>query len=250
MSHVLVVDPNPLTHRRVTEALGGSSMQLIFARDAVEAEQKSKDKSISLLLSSAVLPRGNGYDLTRSVVARCPGAVSFLLTGGFEVYNAARAAEAGVAGQIPKPFSVELLRDQVRSALQVGRPEEAPTTELDDLPVEIKLDALEEQRNYSPPTGGERVATFLPRDYGEVPVVAVDPQVIGPAIERAILEVLPEVVDVVLRRVLQSSSSFRDLVEVAVDEAVRAQVPAIAQRLVQERLSELAARGPDDAEHL
>ena len=73
---------------------------------------------------------------------------------------------------------------------------------------------------------------------------------IGPAIERAILEVLPEVVDVVLRRVLQSSSSFRDLVEVAVDEAVRAQVPAIAQRLVQERLSELAARGPDDAEHL
>ncbi len=250
MSYVLVVDPNPLTHRRVTEALGDAGVQILFARDAVEADQKGKGHAISLLLSSAVLPRGNGYDLTRAVLARCPDAVCYLLTGGFEVYNSTRAAEAGVSGQIPKPFSAELLRDQVGGALKLGRGLEAATAELDDLPVEIKLDPVEEGAGYAPPTSGERIATFLPRDYGEIPLVAVDPAVVGPALERAILEVLPEVVDVVLRRVLQSSSSFRDLVEGAVDEAVRAQVPAIAARVVAERMAEIEARGPSDADPL
>lgn len=250
MSYVLVVDPNPLTHRRVTEALGDAGVQIQFARDAVEAEQKSKGKAVDLLLSSAVLPRGNGYDLSRGVIARCPGAVCYLLTGGFEVYNSTRAAEAGVAGQIPKPFSPELLRDQVSGALNISRGVEAATAELDDLPVEIKLDPVDDSTAYAPPTSAERVATFLPRDYGEIPVVAVDPAVVGPALEAAILEVLPEVVDVVLRRMLQASSSFRDLVEVAVDEAVRAQVPAITARLVAERLAEIEARGPSDADPL
>ena len=249
MSHVLVVDPNPLTHRRVNEALGESGLTILIARDAVEAEQKSKDKAISLVLASAVLPRGNGYDLARSVRARCPEAVVWLLTGGFEVYNPARAAEAGVTGQITKPFSAETLREQVGSSLRPSAGGRGGS-DAEDLPVEITLDAAEDGRAYAPPVSGERIATFLPRDYGEVPLVAVDPQVIGPALERAILEVLPEVVDVVLRRVLQSSSSFRDLVEGAVDEAVRAQVPAIAQRVVAERLAEMEARGHDDSDAL
>jgi hypothetical protein len=58
---------------------------------------------------------------------------------------------------------------------------------------------------YRPPTSSERIATFLPRDYEELPRVAVDPAVVGPAVEQAILEVLPEVVETVLRRTLETS---------------------------------------------
>jgi hypothetical protein len=80
---------------------------------------------------------------------------------------------------------------------------------------------------YRPPTSSERIATFLPRDYESLPRVAVDPAVVGPAVEQAILEVLPEVVETVLRRTLETSGTLRDIVDAAVEEAVK---KAIAKR--------------------
>ena len=61
------------------------------------------------------------------------------------------------------------------------------------------------------------------------------------------MEVLPEVVEIVLRRSLQTSPAFRDLVEVAVDEAVRAHLPTIARQMVQDRLAEIEAQDPDSS---
>lgn len=247
---VLVVDPNPLTHRRVSEALAGLALGIIQARDAVEAEQKAVGQDLALLLSSTALPRGNGYDLARTLRGRHPNAVMFLLAGGFEVYNAERAREAGVSGHIPKPFSAGFLRAHVEQALGgVARAAAAEAAgSLPDRPALPLAVDTEPADAYRPPTGEERIASFLPRDYQQLPLVRVDPDVVGPAIEKAIQEVLPEVVEIILRRVLQVSSTFRDLVEVAVDEAVRAQLPGIAQRVVRERLVEMEARGQDETD--
>jgi hypothetical protein len=93
--------------------------------------------------------------------------------------------------------------------------------------------------------GDERLASFLPRDWKALPPVRVDPAVVMPAVERAILEVLPEVVEVVLRQALATSPAFRDLVEAAVDEAVRAQLGPIARSVVRERLAEIEAASED-----
>jgi hypothetical protein len=93
----------------------------------------------------------------------------------------------------------------------------------------------------APPVSAERVATFLPRDHARLPRVAVDPDVVSPAMERAILEVLPEVVEAVLRNAVGSSVAFRDLVSAAVSEAVRAQLPEIAANIVRERLAAFEA---------
>ena len=79
------------------------------------------------------------------------------------------------------------------------------------------------------------------------PPVRVDPAVVQPAVERAILEVLPEVVEVVLRQALATSPGFRDLVEAAVDEAVRAQLAPIARSVVRERLAELEAASDEQS---
>jgi CheY-like chemotaxis protein len=86
------------------------------------------------------------------------------------------------------------------------------------------------EASYRPPSGSERIATFLPRDYDELPRVAVDPAVVGPAIEQAILEVLPEVVETVLRRTLETSGALRTIVEAAVDEAVKRKLAERAKR--------------------
>ena len=89
------------------------------------------------------------------------------------------------------------------------------------------------------PVSSERVATFLPREYQDVPIVAVDAEVVGPALERAVMEVLPEVVEAVLRNTMVTSPAFRELLSVAVEEAVRTQLPAIASRVVEDRLAVL-----------
>jgi CheY-like chemotaxis protein len=238
---VLVVDPNPATHRRVAEAFDGSGWTLLTARDAREAEEHFA-APVRVLLASASLPGGNGYDLARSLRDRQPQATVLLMTGGYEIYNAARAEAAEVTGHLAKPFSAEGLRRLIEET--VGPFEalagHALLSALDEeLAAPAPVPAPEPARRPAPSLASERVATILPRDYKELPLVAVDPDVVGPALERAVMEVLPEVVEAVLRQALVSSPAFRDLVSVAVEEAVRSQLPAIAARVVEARLAEI-----------
>jgi CheY-like chemotaxis protein len=237
---VLVVDSNPQTARRVEDVLEGSAYGVAVARDASEAATLAEAQEVAVVLTSISMPRGNGYELVRAIRERHPSAIGFLLTGGFEVINRNRAESAGVHGQISRPVSLEALRsalepvlgslDGVRSAVVEAPPAAPPPPD------------------WRPTTSNERVATFLPRDKVSAPRVSVDPAVVGPAMEAAILEVLPEVVEALLRRSLDSSTAFRSMVETAVDEVVRERLPAMLTGLVQERLAEIQARSQGDAD--
>ena len=286
---VLVVDPNPATLKRVQAALDGAAYPVLSARDAVEAEGRAGDNSIAVVLSSTGLPRGNGYDLARTLLAHHPQAKVFLMSGGFEVYNRDRAEQAGVTGRISKPFSPDGLRARLEAVLgplpagtdngtsphvaagmspAEGLASPLPSEELyreDTPPPGLEGELMEPliptdellaappddgelgAAGYTAPTSAERVATILPRDYSEVEAVAASTEALEPAVERAVMEVLPEVVETVLRRTLQTSAAFRDLVEVAVDEAVRAHLHGIARRLIAERLSQLEALDDPEA---
>ena len=252
--HVLVVDPNPTTLRRVKAALEDTGYGILSARDAIEAEQQANGHEIALVLSSTGLPRGNGYDLARILLSRAPSTKVFLISGGFEVYNRERAEQAGVAGRISKPFSAEGLREKLEKVLGTLEPP-APEPLIDDDPIDMGAGLLQPtpassfppagfheplKPTYRPLVAQERIASILPRSYEQVPA-DTSPAALSPALERSIMEVLPEVVEAVLKLTLQSSPAFRDLVEVAVDEAVRSQLPDIARRVIEERLVELEA---------
>jgi DNA-binding response OmpR family regulator len=293
---VLVVDPNPNTRERVASAIAGNDFEIVDAKDAPEAETAAAAKNVVLVLASASLPRGNGYDLASRLRVTHPKAVVFLLSGGFESFDSGRAQLAGVVGRIPKPFSTDTLLFHINAAvgalsnlgheeLPVVEPAEIDLASVEPVPdkpadrrarraEEDEVDAeavtdpdiamarapregelpefdgaiqpISEDREpivrerhkgrrplgvpdpqYRPPTSSERIATFLPRDYEDLPRVAVDPAVVGPAVEQAILEVLPEVVETVLRRTLETSGTLRDIVDAAVEEAVK---KAIAKR--------------------
>lgn len=243
---VLVVDPNPATLSRVQSALNGTAFEVIAARDAVEAEEHASTKNLSVVLSCTGLPRGNGYDLARTLLARHPDANVLLMSGGFEVYNRSRAEQSGVSGQISKPFSAEGLRQRLESLLG-ALPEASVSSAPAPSPMDTIRDMQPEQTDeiindgYEPPLQQERISTFLPRDFQQVPAVGASVTPLEPALEAAMAEVLPEVVEAVIRRTLQSSTAFRDLVEVAVDEAVRAHLPEIARRVIRERIAEIEA---------
>ncbi|MFZ5480032.1 MAG: response regulator [Myxococcota bacterium] len=251
---VLVVDASPLGARRVEEALAGTGFRVVSVGSAPEAEAAVEAGDIAVVLANVTFPRGNGYDLAKLARARNPEAVVFLLYGGFEVYDAERAERAGVTGRIGRPFTVESLRRTLEGALGPlhAEPEPAPPAppELEMLPADALQPEPEPRPESRAPApqgavGDERLAAFLPRDWRSYPPVSVDPAVVAPAVERAILEVLPEVLEAVLAKALLTSRPFRDLVEVAVDEAVRAQVGPIARRVIEERLREIEAQGDE-----
>ena len=245
---VLVVDTNPSTTQRVAEALVGTSFVVRSANNLADADAIVDQCEISALIASLTFPKGNGYDLARSVKARQPAAAIFLITGGFEVYQAPRAEAAGVDGRMARPLAPDAVRKQLEGVLGPITAEPAMVSDEPE-PMTMPLEAVEPVENApaepprrtATPVGDERIASFIPRDWQQLPLVQVDPAGVGPAIERAILEVLPEVVEIVLRKALTSSRTFRDLVEVAVDDAVRDQVPDIARRVIRERLAELEA---------
>lgn len=276
---VLVVDASPLSARRVQEALRDTGFSVVVAANNVGAEAAIEAGGIAVALAALSFPGGNGYDLARLVKTRSPEAVVFLLCGGFEVFNGERADQVGVYGRINRPFAVDTLVRHLEAALgplaQGAAEAPAPASEFDPVsplgrpPLARGVEAPGEMNDAiqpydgpiapapgptataeepAPPrtsVGDERLATFLPRDWRSHPPVRVDPDVVGPALERAILEMLPEVVEVILNKALSRSAALRDLIEVAVDEAVRAQIGPIARRIIRERLAEIEAGGDD-----
>lgn len=255
---VLVVDASPLSARRVQEALRGTPFLVKVATSASEAELAVEAGGIAVALAALSFPGGNGYDLAKLVKSRSPEAVVFLLCGGFEVFNGERADQAGVYGRINRPFTVDALNRHLEAALGPLGGSDAPSAPATDFEP-VPLRAAAEPPAYDgpvtpapeptprPAVADERVASFLPREWRTYPPVRVDPEVVGPAVERAILEVLPEVVEAVLNKALLRSPALRDLVEVAVDEAVRAQIGPIARRVVRERLAEIEAIGDESS---
>lgn len=254
---VLVVDASPLSARRVEESLRGAPFTVVVATSAAEAERAVEAGGIAVALAALSFPGGNGYELAKQVKSRNPEAVVFLLCGGFEVFNGERADQAGVYGRINRPFTVDTLLRHLEAALGPltatgAAPPADGTPDFDPVPRRAPEPPAYEGAIRPEPepalrtaVGDERLASFLPREWRTYPPVRVDPEVIGPAIERAILEVLPEVVEAVLNKALLRSPGLRDLVEVAVDEAVRAQIGPIARRVVRERLAEIEAVGDE-----
>ena len=196
----------------------------MYARGTAEAEERSEGERLDLVISAVRLANGNGYELARKLRDEHPAALIFLLAGGFDVYDEDRAADSGVDGRLNVPFTTASLRARVEAAL-------GPLPEAHEEPARVDELWREDTLPDAQPgalTSEERLATFLPRDYrGQKPVV-VDPAVVGPALEKAIMEVLPEVVEGVLRSALTTSPGFRDLVERAVAKAVEERLAAAA----------------------
>lgn len=250
---VLVVDPAAHFAERVGLALAGSPFSMLVAKDAGEAEALLGQWPVAAVVATLTFPRGNGYDLARLVRQRSPEAAVFVVCGGFDVYSQERGAEAGITGRITRPVTVEVMRRHLETALgplgeaktQLSLSDEAlPEFEasglepIDSLTAGLSGKSIRAPRPQSP-VGDERVATFLPRDWRSVPPVKVDPTVVAPAMERAILAILPEVVESVLNKAIATSPAFREMLEVAVEDVVRQELPALARKFVRERLAEI-----------
>jgi CheY-like chemotaxis protein len=204
---VLVADASPVTAQRVEEAVAPLGARVVAVVNAADAAAALERGDVSAVVSALVLPGGNGYDVARLAVAKNPDCLVFLIAGAYELFQADRASSAGVRARLGRPLAAEALRRPLADAW--GQPAPEPDVVSWEPPAE------------GPHVGDERLASFLPRDWHRYPAVRVDPDVVGPAVERAILEVLPVVVESVLEKALRTSPELRRAVGDAVRAAVR-----------------------------
>ena len=218
-ARILVVDSKPSTRAKVQSALAGVPVQVLSAVRLSEVEAHLLDGPISVFFCAATLPDESGYTLAKQIRGLCPDASIFLMAGGFEVYDAARATEAGVTARLPLPLSDAGVLACLEAALG---------------PLSAVASGAASVAPPSPLGGEERWAQFVPGDIDVSSSETQDLSELRPALEALVVELLPEVVEGVVRHTLDRSSTLRDLVAAVVEEAVREQLPTIATRIALE----------------
>lgn len=222
----LVAHPSPAVLLRVQEAFQGTDIDVVHTPDGAGLQAGG---AVDIAFVGLRLHGGaSGYELARATREAHPAALILLLSSAMEVLDRARADSSGADGTLNLPTTAKAIRARVEGALGGLGAEPAPAPRAAPAPA---ARPAESGLNPSPvpaaPAVDERLATFLPREYRITDPVSIDPALVGPALERAIVEVLPEVVEGILRNALVSSPAFRDIVRTAVDRAVAEQLPGL-----------------------
>jgi CheY-like chemotaxis protein len=242
-SVVMVVDANPATARRVQRALEGTDLELRSASGMRDAIDHADDPDLVAIFTAVSISGGNGYELTRRVVELRPDLAVYMLWGGFEAFDEDRALVAGVRAGLRRPFSSEailaLIEEQL-GALPVSEASLEPMEPLEELlPVDsiepLDTGALTPVEPTAPPVGDERLAAFVPADYDEIPPVRVDREEISVGLERAVLAVLPEVLELLLAKAATNPGPVRAAIREAVDESVSARLPGLVHQAMKDQ---------------
>ena len=118
---VLVVDDDPLTLRRVREALSRAGFVPVVTGDPVEALLFVDQHSPELVLMDLVLPGSDGIELMQDIVRKIDVPVIILSAYGHED-AIVRAFDSGATDYIVKPFSPSELTARIRAILRKRTP--------------------------------------------------------------------------------------------------------------------------------
>jgi two-component system cell cycle sensor histidine kinase/response regulator CckA len=116
---ILLTEDEEDVRSLLSDMLSGSGYTVLEAVDANDAVNRSDshDGQIDLLLTDVVMPGGTGPTLGRAMMQRRPN-LKVLYMSGYPEFGASNGSglEPGVAF-IPKPFTRDLLLEQIRNIL-------------------------------------------------------------------------------------------------------------------------------------
>lgn len=114
---VLVIDDEPVVRDAVSRVLGASGLRVATAADGATGLAHPALAGCRLVLCDLMLPDRSGMEVLREIARRRPAVPVVVITGYATPDHAARAAEAGAADFMAKPFEAKELVDTVRRAL-------------------------------------------------------------------------------------------------------------------------------------
>ena len=210
LRQLLVLHSDPSVHRKVRSAFEHTPVRVHSAR-TVEDVDALLHNGLDILLSATSMPDGNGYEVARLLRDRFPAALVVFITSAFEVYDPAKAAESGGDGVLRMPMTLGDVRASIESLIGPFSTQSVAAVEAVD------------GWASGPSDPDEHLANFLPRSGQVDPLHGWAQESVDPALKKAILQAVPQVVEGAIRTALQSSPSFRDMVAEAVREAVLAE---------------------------
>jgi len=132
-ARILLVEDDPSIREVTAIGLGAAGFAVTTARDGVEALERFRSDPFDLILLDIMLPRLDGYEVTRQI-RRTSTVPIVMLTARGEAMDVVVGLEAGADDYVRKPFEVPELIARVRAALRRAGATGGPATgEVDGL---------------------------------------------------------------------------------------------------------------------
>jgi CheY-like chemotaxis protein len=93
--------------------------ELVFAEDGEEALAKGRNGPVDLVLLDLKIPRRDGMEVLKELMARTPPPRVLVLTAYHSVELAQRATQLGALDYVTKPFERDALLQAVQRALKL-----------------------------------------------------------------------------------------------------------------------------------
>jgi DNA-binding NtrC family response regulator len=120
MSLLLVVDDDSGARQAMEDFLTEEGHEVILAKNGRHAIEKLEQRPPALLLTDLEMPYVDGESLIRHTRAHHPSIPIVVITSRLVVDARREAERLGVFGYLNKPISLDVLLDQVNTALAAG----------------------------------------------------------------------------------------------------------------------------------
>ncbi len=117
----LVVDDEPDIRELVELTLMRMEVDSVLAADLAEARQQLVAYPVDICLTDMRLPDGSGIDLVRHIQKHRPEVPVAVITAHGSMGSAIEALKGGAFDFVTKPVELQVLRDLVRTALQLSQ---------------------------------------------------------------------------------------------------------------------------------
>jgi DNA-binding NarL/FixJ family response regulator len=120
---VLLVDDDPAFAELVRCILTFEGIDVVgHALDGAEGVEQALALDPDVIVMDLRMPRLDGFDATRRILERLPGARILVVSSSTEAEDVERALEAGATGYLPKDRAAAELADRLRLFRRVDRP--------------------------------------------------------------------------------------------------------------------------------
>ena len=200
---ILVIDEDPITYQILQNCFFSKDVAVHWAKTAQQALSISIEMRV--VLCATPFENEDSYELLADIGHRHPNAIMFMLPSSQDQYDAFQSRNAGAVGAFFKPLSFATLESRLEEFLGIQS-----LGSLDNVDIPSKSDQVAKLISYQ--TSSPEIQD----------------------IENIVREVLPVVVEKVLRVQLQHNSILREIVEREVQDVLATEVNASLRRMVRE----------------
>jgi DNA-binding response OmpR family regulator len=154
MHKILIVEDEEAIRLGLADLLEIEGFSVDVALDGEEAMEKVKSFQPHLVILDLMLPKANGYDVTRFIRKSYPQTFILMLTAKNEEINKIQGLEIGADDYVTKPFSVFELMARVKSMLRRVNQDPAPSSSASPEVLEF-ADVHVDFRKYEAARGGK-----------------------------------------------------------------------------------------------